>query len=210
MDDAYRIDPEPEWTVGYSLDESEFVAANRAAWLSQKRDAIASLAQLGMPFIAHLLLLAGILVFGCWLLGKQGSNGPIPWGAAAFNAALAAGCAYYLWDFVYFKNARLRRLFHKSPLAGEKIVYTLSPSRWAMRHKFAESRLHWTLVERVTELRDGFVIQVGGGVHWLPRHAVAGEFADVDIAEFLRSRVRDYRVIDRTACVSSKPAEQPS
>jgi hypothetical protein len=196
----------PQFTIAFVYDEPEFIAASRAVRFAQgKRD-----------HLAHLFVLCMFALFLLYMpapsrakaAGKVVSNGPSPWMVAAFQVYFAAHCGYYLHNFVLFPRRRFHRLYRKFPLAGEKILYTLTSSRLAIQHKLAQSSTDWSLVRKVTELRDGFVIQLDSGLNWIPRHAVGADFGDVPLAEFLRQRVKYYRVIDRTAGLPTKGKER--
>jgi len=77
--------------------------------------------------------------------------------------------------------------------------------RFVFQHRLAQGSSDWILVDKVTELRDGFVIQAAeSSGHWIPKHAFDESFAAIDIANRLRSRVNRFKVVNRFASLPEK------
>ena len=119
-------------------------------------------------------------------------------------------CAFALYRYVYFHRRHLRSRYRSFPLRDEKVLCTFTPLRYTIQQKLAQSSVDWSLIPKVTEFRDGFIIHYSAQAgNWIPKHALDGPFEDVEFAEFLRSRVKDYKFINRFAGLRKKAEKKP-
>jgi hypothetical protein len=200
VDTTSPADPGPTWKLAYTLDEAEFIAAYRAGRMASNPNYGSRVVGFGYGFIAHFFMVACLEIAVLMALGKKGANQePIPWFLLPATIVAAVISGYYLWSHVYCPGAYFKLLYRGYPLAGEKVVFTITSTRFAFRHKLAEVSTDWRLIPKVVELRDGFVLCVRGDPQWIPRKALGDEFAEVDLADFLRVRVPRCQVIDRAA-----------
>jgi hypothetical protein len=185
--------------------ERDFIAVYRALRIATNPSYDTFITRLGVIFLGHVLLLAGIEVLVLWAYGAKGENGPIPWQAAAFSAGLAIAGGWVLYSRIYGYRRRLRAGYRAFPLRDEKVNYQFTPLRFAFQHRLAEGSSDWSVIPQVTEFRDGFLIhETPRSGHWVPKYAFGESFGEIDAANLLRSRVGRYRVIDRSAGLPEK------
>jgi hypothetical protein len=204
-----NADTEDIQRVSFLFTEDEFIAAYRAIRMTINRAYDSWIMRLGIMIGGHIFLFASIVVWGLWLVGNKGENGPIPIPVLVFNAIIAAFCVFGLYRSVYFYRRHLRSLYRSFPLRDEKVLYTFTPLRYSYEHRQAQGSVDWRLVPKVTEFRDGFVIHTSGlDGHWIPKHALREPFGNVDLANLLRSRVTKYKPIDRSAALKKRERKE--
>jgi len=192
-------------SASFVYTEREFIAAYRGARIAQNESYDSFITRMGVIVGGHVMLLAGVAVLVLWLCGAKGANGPIPWGAAAFNVVVATISGLVLYYGIYGYRRRLRSLYRAFPLRDEKVHYQLTPLRFVSQHRLAQGSSDWSLVGTVTEFRDGFFIQTAApSGEWIPNHAFDETLTAVDIANLLRSRVNRYKVVNRFASLPEK------
>jgi hypothetical protein len=196
-------------SIGFLFTEDQFIAAYRAIRMTINESYDSPIMRLGVIIGGHVFLLGGICVLTLWATGARGQNGPIPLGAVIFNVIVAIVAAVVLCRTVYFYRRRLRSLYRSFPLRDEKVLYTLTPLRYSYQHRLAQGSVDWSLVPMVTELRDGFVIHTSTlEGHWIPRRAITEPLGDVEVANFLRSHVKKFKVINRFAGLARDTADK--
>lgn len=188
-------------TASFLLTEEDFIASHRALKIVESPSHDIFLMRLCVIVFGHLFLLGSISATVAWLIGVEGANGPIPPGIAAMNLAFGIIAAWALYTKIYAYRKRLGSKYRASPLAGEKISYGFTPSRVIVRDALSEVGEDWGLTRSVVELRDGFVlIPVGFQPgRWIPKHAFQEPFGVDEAAALFRSKVKNYKVIDRFA-----------
>jgi hypothetical protein len=195
-------EPTGAGAVSFTYTEREFITAYRAVRIANEKSYDSAIMRLGVIVGGHVMLLAGIEVVVLWLLGTRGPNGPIPLGVGIFGAVLAIWSCYFLYIKVYGYRRHLRSLYRSFPLRDEKMTYQFTSLRFVFQHRLAQGSTDWNLVAKVTQLRDGFVVQVDRtGGDWIPSHALDEHFGEVELGNFLRSKVKRYHVVDRCAAL---------
>jgi hypothetical protein len=196
-------------SVSYTFTEREFMAAHRAMRISRQPSYDSFTSRLGVIVAGHVMLLAAIEVLVLWLLGVEGDNGPIPGLVVVLGLAIGVYSAWALYSKIYCYRRHLQRLYQSYPLRDEKMFYQFTPLRFIFQHRFAQGSTDWSLIDRATELKDGFVIQqTAEGGDWIPKHALDESFGDVELSNLLRSKVKRFKVVDRAATLSEKPAKK--
>jgi hypothetical protein len=196
-------------SVSFTYTEREFIAAYRGSRMASRQEYDTFIMRLPVIQFGHLFLFTSIAVIVMWLSGWEGPKGAIPWGAGLLNIATGSISVWALYTRVYFYRRHLRSLYRGFGLFDEKVFYQFTPSSFILKHKRAEGSCDWGLLESVTELRDGFVIRVSAASEdWVPKHAFEEPFEDVEISNFLRSKVMRFSVVDRVAALVEKPADK--
>jgi hypothetical protein len=194
-------------SVSFTYTERDFVAAYRAIRMVQKPEYDSAIMRLAVIVLGHVFLFCGIMIVGMWMSGFEGPKGKLPLGVVAFNTAIAAFCAWLLYSKIYGYRRQLRWLYQNFDLRDEKVCYQFTPVRFIQTHKRAQGSCDWSFVDGATELRDGFVIQASdANTEWIPKHALNPAFEEVDLSNLLRSKVRNFKVVDRFAELPDKPA----
>ncbi|WP_165227190.1 YcxB family protein [Aquisphaera insulae] len=204
-------DDGPSWTIAYTYDEAEFTAAYRAG--KMVRDATYGSRPIGcaMGCVLHIFLFAFVEMVVLAAIGFEGPTGKkLPWFVTLLSICLAGPLAYFLWTRVYRYRAYLRSRFRRSPLMGDLIVVKVSADRLVHHSRLGDTSKVWPLVGQAVEFRDGFLIGTDADSLWLPKRKLGTEFEEVDLSEFLRGKIANYRFIDRFARLDAPTAKGKS
>jgi hypothetical protein len=163
----------------------------------------------GFLLIAHVFLLAGLLVMVLALLGAKGKNGPIPPSAKVINLAVCFAAAYALLTRWYGFRWMMRRSYLAWRGKDLKVSYSFTPRQIESSSPISQSRRDWSLIDRVVEFADGFVLISGTVPEWLPRHAFAKEDDSV-FAQMARSRAGAFKQIVRRAALTPPDGRIPT
>ena len=192
-------------SVSFTYTEDEFIAAYRAIRMARFESYDSLIVRIGVAFVGHVLLLAGILVRGPLGLRRERRERADSAGSGCFQRSRRRSMAVGLHNSIYFRRNRLRSLYRSFPLRDDKVLYGFTPLRFQFQHRLGQGSVDWSLIPKVAELKDGFVVQATmTDGEWIPRHAIDEPFGDVEVAEFLRSRVKAYRTINRFAGLSTR------
>ncbi|MDR3619339.1 MAG: YcxB family protein [Paludisphaera borealis] len=198
-------------SVSFLFTEQEFIAAYRAVRMAENRSYDSFISRLGVIVLGYVFLLGGIMVTIMWLLGMEGGNGPIPPLAALFNIAIAGVAGWALYSRIHGYRRRLKSMYRKLPIQGEKVHYQFTPLRIITEGKLAQGSVDWSVINRVLEFRDGFLLYWGtGSAGWIPNHALSDTFGVDDLAELFRAKVKKFVVIDRLAGLPEASKSRPN
>lgn len=190
-------------TAAFSWTEQDFIGAHRAARLARDPGYDSLITRAGFLLFGHLFFVSGLLVLPAVFMRKKGDNAPIPLGAVFMMAGISLIAGFVLFTNWYGYRWLMRRAFRKSLLGGDlKSSYIFTPEYIQSENRLIEAKKKWEVVDRVIELRDGFVLVIGGAAEWVPKHAFAEPFDDVEFANLAKSRVKKYQIVDRRAMLA--------
>lgn len=188
-------------SASFLNDEAEFIASLRAheiaahRWFGTRSHRWAAIAW------GHVVFLMGLLLASVW----PTSSPELRWHPGvlvmtAFGLGLTALGGWTVVFWLYGGNRRrMRRAFREAPTAGLRLRCTLTPARFVSHSAKSDASNDWSLFESVVELRDGYLLLPSHrrGT-WIPKRALEPPFDAAAAAAFLRSRIANYRFLDRT------------
>lgn len=181
--------------AAFRYSQAEFIAAFRARRIARSSDYDSWSARIFLLILAHFLILAG--AFG---LFRQVEDGVTSWLFVGLALATVALGAWIADNWLYGYRRRYRTLYRDHPLAGLDVDMTFTPGRLVTHSANFDGAVTWPLFAKVFELRDGFYLEVQplNGA-WIPKHALHPPFDAAALANFLRSKAKTYKLVDRRA-----------
>lgn len=183
--------------ASFTWSEEDYVAFTRAVGMLRNRAHDTWVMRAFLLLHGHLFLVGGLFVAGCSLSWNRGENAPIPPVVVMVSLAFSVFAAYVLFTRWYGLRWLTNRAFRSSRVADLKLSYQFRPTQIETTTRLIQSKMDWSLITRLVEFRDGFLLLSDKIGYWLPKHAFTEPFDDVRFLELAKCVVEKYQFIDR-------------